>query len=377
MAFPDPLSGGIREDHLPPGYVFYGEEDYLADEFVHKLRKALISPDAQAFGLERFELGQVRWPEIIDTARTAPFFFSPWRIVVVRTVEEKKSAKEAGEGKGDSKKLSSLDEKILREYFRSPASRTVLVVVISGIVKKTHPLVRFFDSLKPRTVVLVEMKRLKRQDLLGWMTERLASLGKSATQEALARLEEVAGSDLRRIDQEIEKLANYAADRRRIEIEDVLQVCEWTRSFIEWELTEALKGVDQKRLLLTLGRAFKEGERPENVIRVLANFFRDLLLAKLWLKEGRDRKEIFGFFKPQLQETWSLYATEFKALFSLLERLSLGEILWAVRELEKIDLSLKSQDVAIGPLLERFVVEFCRRLKKSPERKGPIWKATG
>ena len=44
MAFPDPLSGGIREDHLPPGYVFYGEEDYLADEFVHKLRKALISP---------------------------------------------------------------------------------------------------------------------------------------------------------------------------------------------------------------------------------------------------------------------------------------------------------------------------------------------
>jgi DNA polymerase III delta subunit len=134
--------------------------------------------------------------------------------------------------------------------------------------------------------------------------------------------------------------------------------------------------VDQKRLLLTLGRAFQEGERPENVI-ASGCLFRDLLLAKLWLKEGRDRKEIFGFLKPQLRETWNLYATEFKKLFSLLERLSLGEILWAVRELEKIDLSLKSQEVAIEPLLERFAVEFCSRLKKSPERKGPIWRATG
>ncbi len=373
----DLLAGEIREDRLAAGYVFYGEEDYLADEFVRRLRKALISPDAQAFGLERFDLGQIRWPEIIDTARTAPFFFSPWRIVVVRTVEDDKDGKEVREGKENYRKLSALDEKILREYFRSPASRTVLVVVISGRVKKTHPLVKFFGSLKPQTVVLVEMKRLKKPDLLAWMEQRLASLGKSAAQDALVRLEEVAGSDLRRIDHEIEKIAIYAADRRRIEIEDVLLVCDWTRSFIEWELTDALKGVDQRRLLLTLGRAFEEGERPEHVIDVLAKFFRDLLLAKLWLKEGRERKEIFGFLKPQLQPTWPIYAKEFKALFSLLERLSLEEILWAVREMEKIDISLKSQDAAVEPLLDRFSVEYCRRLKKSPERKGPIWKATG
>jgi len=223
---------------------------------------------------------------------------------------------------------------------------------------------------------LVEMKRLKRQDLLGWMTERLASLGKSATQEALARLEEVAGSDLRRIDQEIEKLANYAADRRRIEIEDVLQVCEWTRSFIEWELTEALKGVDQKRLLLTLGRAFKEGERPENVIRVLANFFRDLLWPSSGSRKagtGRrfsasssrsSRKR--GAFTPRSSRRFSPFSRGFPR----------GDPVGGPGVGEDRPFA-ESQDVAIGPLLERFVVEFCRRLKKSPERKGPIWKTTG
>jgi len=373
----DALAGEIREDRLAAGYVFYGEEDYLAEEFIRKLRKALISPDAQIFGLERFDLGQVHWPEIIDTARTAPFFFSPWRIVVARIVEDKGEGKEAGVSKENSKKLSSPDEKILREYFRSPASRTVLVVVIVGRVKKTHPLVKFFDSLRQAAVVLIEVKRLKQGDLSAWMAQRLASWGKSATPDALARLEEVTGSDLRRLDHEIEKIAAFAADRKTINLEDILQVCDWTKSFIEWDLAEALKRGDQRRSLLTLNRAFQEGEKPERIIHVLANFFRDLLLAKLWLREGHDRKEIFAFLKPQIKEFWNLYAIEFKALFSLLEKLSLEEILWAVRELGKIDLSMKSVDVSVEPLIERFVVEYCRRQAKPRERKGPIWKAKG
>jgi len=378
MAPTDPLAGEIREDRLAAGYVFYGEEDYLAEEFIRRLKRALISPDAQGFNLERFDLAVMRWPDIIDTARTVPFFFSPWRIVVVRAVEENREGKEAREGKGSSRKLSSLDEKIIREYFRSPASRTVLVVVITGRVKKTHSLVKFFDSLSGGAVVLKEVRPLKKGDLHAWMMQRLASLGKSATPEALGRLEEVAGSDLRRIDRELEKIAAFAADRKTVDIEDVLQVCDWTKSFIEWDLAEALKRADQRQSLLILNRAFQEGVRPEHILRVLANFFRDLLLAKLWLREGRDRKEIFAFLKPQIKEAFvKLYAEEFKALFSLLERLSIGEISWAVRELEKIDFSIKTMDVSEQPLMETFVIEYCRRQQQPRERRSAIWKEKG
>jgi DNA polymerase III delta subunit len=210
------------------------------------------------------------------------------------------------------------------------------------------------------------------------MMQRLASLGKSATPEALSRLEEVAGSDLRRIDREFEKLASYAADRKTVDIEDVLQVCDWTKGFIEWELADALKRADQRQSLLTLNRAFQEGVRPEHILRGLVNFFRDLLLAKLWLREGRDRKEIFAFLKPQIKEAFvKLYAEEFKALFSLLERISIGEISWAVRELEKIDFSIKTMDVSEQPLMERFVIEYCRRQQQPRERRSATWKEKG
>jgi len=374
MAVPDLPAGEIREDRLAAGYVFFGEEDYLAEDFILRLRRALISPEAQALGLESFDLSQTRWPEIIDTARTTPFFFSPWRIVVARTCEEGKPEKEAKEG---SARLSSLDEKIIREYFRNPASKTVLVVVISGAVKRTHALVRFFGSLDEPAVVLVEMKRLKPAALRSWMSGRLAASGKSATPEALARLEEAAGNDLRRLDREIEKVAVFVGERKVISIEDIYQVCDWTKSYYRWDLADAMKKPDLRQSLLILRRSFEEGEAPEVVLGGLAGLFRDLLLAKLWLKEGRDRKEIFAFFKPQIKPSWGMYQQEIRSLFSLVERMTLGEMRWALRELEEIDLLIKTTGAAAEPLLDRFVVEYCRRSKKSPERRGPIWKATG
>jgi DNA polymerase III subunit delta len=378
LAVIDPLLGEIQEDSPAAGYVLFGEEDYLAEGFIQRLKDALISPEVPGFNLERFDLAGMRWPDIIDSARTAPFFFSPWRIVVVRAVEKNREGKGGKEEREGSGKLSSLDEKVIREYFRSPASKTVLVVVIKGWVKKTHPLVKFFDSLPRSAVVLKELKPLKQGDLHAWMRQRLAAVGKSATPDALLRLEEVAGSDLRLIDREIEKIAAYAAGRKTVEIEDILQVCDWTKGFVEWDLADALKKGDQRQALLTLNRAFQEGEKPENILRVLVKFFRDLLLAKLWLEEGRGRKEIFAFLKPQIKESFAkLYASEFRALFSLLERLSLGEISWTIRELEKIDLSIKTMDSSEQARIERFVIEYCRRLQRPREPGGTIWRERG
>lgn len=377
MAFIDPLLGEIKEESLAAGYFFYGEEDYLAEESIRRLREFLISPEAQGFNVEKFDLAGVPWPDIIDTARTAPFFFSPWRIVVVRAVEKNGEGRRAKEDKESYGKLSSLDEKIIREYFRSPASRTVLVVVVKGRVKKTHPLVKFFDSLPRSAVVLKEVKPLKQGELDAWMRQRLAVLGKTATPEALKRLEEMTGTDLRLIAREFDKIAAYVGDRKKIDIEDIFQVCDWTKGFIEWDLADALKTGDQRQALLTLNRAFQEGEKPENVLRVLAKFFRDLLLAKLWLGEGRSRKEIFAFLKPQIKETWDIYTKEFRALFSLLERMSLGEISRAIGELEKIDLNIKTMDVSVEPMIERFVIEYCRRPQRLREERGAIWKERG
>jgi DNA polymerase III delta subunit len=363
MAFSYLLGGEIREDHLFPCYFLYGEETYLAHQFVRQLKDALISPDAQGFNLERFDLADSRWADIIDLARTVPFFFSPWRIVIVEVFE------------GREDKLSSLEESIVRDYFRSPAQKTVLVVIFSGKIKRYHPFVKVFASLPTSTVFLKELKALKGAGLFSWIDRKLEGLGKSATSEAKGRLAEIVGNDLQRVDNELEKLVTFVSERRVIDLDDVNQICDWVKTSVFWELTDCLEKADYEQTLIVLNRFFKEGFEPPFILGIMANFFRDLLLAKLWLGENRDKKEIFAELKPRIDEKFrSLYTDKFKEFFALVGGVTEEDLSWAIGDLQKIDLLTKTSDASAQSLLERFVFDYCNRRNRRTGKSSFTWK---
>jgi DNA polymerase III delta subunit len=350
MAYSFLLGAEIREDSLFPCYFLYGEETYLAHQFARQLKDALISPEAQGFNLERFNLEDSRWADIIDLARTVPFFFSPWQIVIV----------EVSEGCAD--KLTSLEENILKEYFLSPSRRTVLIVIYSGKIKKFYPLVKFFTSLPSSSVFLKNLRPLKDASLIAWIDRKLEGLGKSATPEARKRLVEIVGNDLQRLDNELEKIATYVAERRVVDLDDVNQVCDWVKTFVAWELTDCLEKADYEQTLIVLNRLFRDGVDSEYVLGIMANFFRDLLLAKLWLKENRDKTEIFAELKPRIDKKFgNLYVTKFKELFALIEGFSEDDLSRTLEELRQIDLLIKTTDASAQVLLERFVFDYCSR----------------
>ncbi|NTV82045.1 MAG: hypothetical protein HGA24_11565, partial [Candidatus Aminicenantes bacterium] len=85
-------AGGLREETLLAGYLFYGEEDYISEEFVEGLKRVLADPSGEEVRLTRMDLDETRWREVVDAARTAPFLFEPWRAIVVRVPEKKSSA---------------------------------------------------------------------------------------------------------------------------------------------------------------------------------------------------------------------------------------------------------------------------------------------
>jgi DNA polymerase III delta subunit len=361
MAYSHLLEKEIREDCLSACYVFFGEETYLADQFVSQLRTTLLTPDAQDFNVERFSLAETRWADILDVARTSPFFFSPWRIVLVGAEED------------ELEELSSLEEKLIKEYCRSPASRTILIIVLSGKIKKAHPLVRFFSSLRSAPVVLKELKPLKEDAVMAWIDRRAGAAGKSATSEAKDRLLEILGSDLRRIDNELDKLITFVSERRIIDVDDVLQVCDWGKSFDRWELTNSLEKADYRQSLIVLNNLIQEDVKAENIVGVLAGFFRDFLLAKLWLKENRPRKEIFAALRPTIRENYSFYQEKFKGFFVLVDCFTHKGLNYFIGELRKIDALIKTSDVPHQALLEEFIFDYCRR-RRAGAKKNVTWK---
>ena len=348
------LGKEIKEETLIPCYFFYGEETFLAWEFVNELKEALISPDITDYNVERFNLEDSSWAEVIDSARALPFFISPWRIIVVEVPKGKKES------------ISSREESILKDYFSSPPSKTVIVIVFSGKIKKNTSLFKFFSSLSPAVASLKELRYLKEKALFAWMDKKFLSQGKTAAPEAKIKLQELTGNDLRKVSNEIEKLITFVGDKKVIELDDVNQVSGWVKTFFEWEIADSLGKADFERSLIVLNNLFKEGVKPEYILGSMAKFFRDIFLAKLLLKEkSMDRKAIFKELRPHIHEKFrNFYVAKFREFFSLVEKFSMGDLNRVLAELEEVDLKMKTTSLTPQTLLESFLFDYCSPRKK-------------
>lgn len=352
----------IKEEDLLSCYFFYGEETFLAYQFIQRLKEALISPDIQEYNVEKFYLEESSWGEIIDVARTIPIFFALWRIILVEISE------------GEKVSLSLEDERILRDYFSSPSTKSILVIMYSGKLKKSLPLIKLFSSFPPHIVSVKELKRLKDRNLYAWMDQKLSSCGKRATPEAKQRLEEINGNNLGLLDNELEKLIAYVDDKRVIDADDVNQISGGAKTFVEWELMNSLEKGEFEQSLIVLDNLFKEGVVSQYILGMVTNFFRDIFLAKLWLRErSKERKAIFRELRPQIQEKFGqFYRTKFNEFFSLVESIPWKTLSRILDDLEKIDVSVKTSSASLKELLERFIFDYCasREEKKLLGRRG-------
>jgi DNA polymerase III delta subunit len=336
-------------ENLKPCYFFFGEETFLAQQFLQKLIDILFHESEEDRHIERCRTDEKSWGEIIDIAREIPFFSS--RRLIVAEVTNSKA------------KLSSIEEKILTGYFETCSSQTVLVIVYAGRVKRSAPLVKFFSSLPRSAVVIEEMKPLRDRALLAWADDKFRALHKIPTPEALHRLVEVTGSDLTQIDSEIEKISLFTGERERVNLDDVNLTSGWVKSFFEWEMGDSLEKGDYQQSLIVLDKLLnKEGIKPEFVMGSFSWFFAKILLAKLSLEEKtKDKKSIFKEFKPQIQEKFgSFYTRKFNEFFALMARFTVADLSRFLGLLEEIDLKIKTSDVPLQVQLEGFLFEYCR-----------------
>jgi DNA polymerase III delta subunit len=181
----------------------------------------------------------------------------------------------------------------------------------------------------------------------------------------MERLAELTGNNLARVNNELEKISAYIGEKKIVELDDVSAVSGWIRSFHEWEIVDNLEKADFEKGLIVLDNLFRESVRPEFILGLTAKFFRDLFLAKLWIREKeKDKKAIFKELRPQIQERFgNFYAAKFRDFFSLVDRISMSDLNFLLSELNEIDLKIKTTDLSGQTLLEEFLFNYCQMRK--------------
>ena len=256
------LATGFRHGQFAPLYFFYGEEGLLADEL-----QALAIEHALAPHERDFNLDVVFGPEAdvrAVLAQCAQFpMMAARRLVIVRGFE-KLDGNEA-----------------FRSYAEAPNPQAVVILVCydkPNLAK--HP----YRALRERAVA-AEFKTPKPAALPSWADKRFRARGVETESGAAAMLTELAGSDLRTIASEVEKLITYVGDRGRVTRDDVLRAAGHSAEQNPFELQKAVVAGDVPRalaiadaLLATAGNAHGEAIK---LIALLSSY-----IGKLWRLTG-------------------------------------------------------------------------------------------
>ena len=310
-----------------PLYVLYGDERFLQQAALRKLKTLLLPGEGDDFSLCQYHGDTTDLARVRDDLDTIPFT-SPRRLVVIDEADG----------------FVSKYRKQLEKYVAHPSPTGVLILLV-----KTWPSTTTLAKKTPPNASL-DCKALKDAPLKSW-------LGKWATQhegkklgpEAAGLLVDLVGPEMGVLTQEVGKLAAYVGTRESITTADVDQLCGHSRTETTWKMLDALAEGSSAQALEVLHHLLDQGEDPLAIMGAVSWQLRKLVQVARLLQQDREslagavaRAGLPPFKRDQIGRHLQLLGpTVYKICDWLLE----------------VNLSLKSS-VALPPvvLLERFLL---------------------
>lgn len=256
------LEKQLKERELRPLYLFYGEEEFLADRALKRLAQALTEEPGEAPTKVVREAGEVELPEFLAQARTATLWGSS-QLLVLRRVETY-----------PAKVLAAVPA-----YLEHPAPQTVVVLYAPGLRAREVEQHAVWGALARKGAAL-GFFRLRENELIPWLTQEARRLGKTLTPAAAQRLVEMVGDNLGELHQELQKLVLFAGTDDTLTPQQVSQLASHSRSYNIFALVEALGEAKATRRLAALDHLLDLGEPPARILVMLARQLRLLLRYK-------------------------------------------------------------------------------------------------
>jgi DNA polymerase-3 subunit delta len=322
----------ISQGKPDPIYLIVGDDDVEMSQLASDI-SALVEEDLRAFNLERLYATDkgVSPFTVAQAARTLPML-GERRVVVVLRAErflkpKRRGGAESAEGAEGAEGEGASDLTELEEYVKRPEPMTVLVFVSADVDRQR----RIYKALQ-KNATIVECWGLKgsrdgRVDLReaaraaeALVKQAVSSAGQAIDPAASRLVAARAGTDISRLRSDVERLLLYAAGKPKITLQDVQEVVSGETSQDDWAVTNAIARRDAAEALRQLALSLDAGGVSYQILGQLAWYVRDKMPAA-------DPKRVPA----------------------------------AVEALFRTDLELKSSAGDPRVLLERLVIDLCRR----------------
>lgn len=257
-------------------YMLWGEEDYLLQDFVRKLREACLEGGAGDFDAKRLD-GPVPDVRDVEEALDAMPFFGGRTFLELRGFDVNKCR----------------DERMAKILSDIPEWCTVVIVLPTGATPDGR--LNLIKQLK-KNGKAVEFTSQDSSLLYSWIRRRCEAHGKQIGCDAMDRLMFLSGELMTRLIPEIEKLCAWAKDEY-ITVEDVETVAHHIPEAVAFDLTDCLAKKDYDGACAILSELLAGDEEPLKILALIGGQMRSLYAAKLAEVSGRGpafAKEILG-----------------------------------------------------------------------------------
>jgi len=328
----------FSSDSLLPFYYFYGEEKYLKNKAVEILLSRLDEKIIRGLNFEVFSSSEISLIDLLDHARTLPLL-GKRKIILFRAAE----------------KVPSSTHLQLTSYLKNPSPKTTLIFSSSDINFRN----KTFKSILPSITnyshygLVVEFNHPYSEEIPYWINYLANEQGKSIDSSAVSLLQELIGNNLQEISQEIEKLALFVGERKKITAQDVNQVISPLEIDSVFDLVEH---IGNKRLfpaLILLSQLLANGEQPLKILGLIASHFRKIRKARIFLDQGKDPSEIRALLNMKESNWRKFYPQINKFSPEMLEN--------CFQKMWETDLRLKTQRTPPKLLLEQLAMELCNQ----------------
>jgi DNA polymerase III delta subunit len=294
------------------------EKSGLASEFAE-----LVDEGLRAFNVERIHAGDLTTGDrladgvagLVAAVRTLPMMV-PRRVVIVLQVETLLAPKR--ESEGATRALEQFEELVKR-----PEPQTTLVLIATSVDKRG----RMFKLLQ-KSATVVECGALEDlADAERWVRTRVAAASVSIEPAAARLVAQRAGTDVKRLRADVQRLLLYTLGRKQISVNDVRDVVGPAALQDDWAMTNAIEAGQAAEALRQLALMFDAGAPAEKILGQLG-----------WMVR-----------------------TKFPALAA-------GDVRPAIESLFRTDLDLKRSAGDPRVLLERLIVELCAGKRAAARR---------
>lgn len=320
-------------------YLFYGEELYLIEESLKKIKKSF---GKLVEGINFIRIDETNLNQLISNIETPCFGFEKKLIIVRNSGILKK------EGKKKNSYISGLVEKVseyIKENFETIKLDNVIIFIEEDVEKN-----RLFKVIEEYGKIF-DFELQKLPDLIKKIKSIAANYKVEISDFEAKYLVECCGAGLQDLINELRKLIEYVGETGKITKETIDMLTVKQIDSVIFDLTDNLGKKNIKKAMEVFYNLIYQKEPVQKILITLYNHFKKLYIVKIALKNNENISEALN-----LKPNQSFLVSKYKTQVGYFNQQELRKIL---QEFADLDYNYKIGLIDLNVGIEALLCRYC------------------